>query len=115
MKKVIECKGSLIAVKQRQQEVTASGIILTKDSLEGGSLEEFEGEIVAVGDLVSKFKPGDNVCFGKNSFTIKKYFGKEYFFLYEHAINTTELLLEDDKKLLKSQFVIKEDYKEGDR
>lgn len=108
MKKVVEARGSLIVIKQRQERVTKGGIHIPTVAVEGGSMEEFEGIILAVGPLVTKFKPGEVVSFGKHAGSIKFWNKEEYWLLFEHSINTVEKLVEDDAKLSTSQFVIEE-------
>ena len=111
MKKVVEARGSLVVVEQRQTKVTKSGIIIAKEALEGGSMEEFEGTILAVGPLVTKFKPGEVISFGKHAGSIKFWNKKEYWLLFEHSINTVEKLVEDDDELSSSEFVVEEKVK----
>ena len=106
MKKVIDVKGSVIIIKQRKETTTKGGIILTQASLEGGSMEEFEGEIMAVGPLVSKFKVGEVVSFGKHAGSIKSWEKQEYWLLFEHAINTAEKVVGDDYELKSSEFIV---------
>ena len=118
MKKVVEARGSLIVIKQRVSEslnkndrgeyTTKSGIVLTKEAVEGGTLEEFEGEILAVGPIVTKFKKGEIVSFGQHAGTIKSWNKQEYWLLYEHSINTVEKLVKDDAKLSSAEFVVAE-------
>tara|TARA_B100001142_G_scaffold330209_1_gene397031 strand:+ start:4506 stop:4844 length:339 start_codon:yes stop_codon:yes gene_type:complete len=76
-----------VVVKQKVEE-TKSGIILSKESTHGGSMERFDGEVIAVGDSVTTATVGDFVSFGRNSFSIKKYDGEEFFYLYEEALHT---------------------------
>lgn len=121
MKKIVEARGSLIVIKQRVSEkldknkngeyVTKSGIVLTKDAVEGGALEEFEGEILAIGPLVTKFKKGEIVSFGQHAGTIKFWDNREYWLLFEHSINTVEKVVEDDAELSPAEFVVKENIK----
>tara|TARA_R100000963_G_scaffold32642_2_gene24477 strand:- start:328 stop:699 length:372 start_codon:yes stop_codon:yes gene_type:complete len=121
VKKIVEARGSLIVIKQRVSEkldknkngeyVTKSGIVLTKDAVEGGALEEFEGEILAIGPLVTKFKKGEIVSFGQHAGTIKFWDNREYWLLFEHSINTVEKVVEDDAELSPAEFVVKENIK----
>jgi len=72
MKKVIKLTTNHVAVEQKKEEVTKSGIVLPTEALEGGSMEVFAGTILGVGPDVTKFKKGDFVSFGKHTGSIKK-------------------------------------------
>ena len=108
MKKVVEARGTVIVIKQRQERVTKGGIHIPTIAVEGGSMEEFEGTILAVGEKVKLFKPGEVVSFGKHAGSIKFWNKEEYWLLFEHSINTVEKLVEDDAKLSTAQFVVEE-------
>ena len=96
MKRIIKAYDELIIVKQKVVEKTASGIILTPDTTRMGSMECFEGVIVAIGDKVKKFKQGDWVLFGRNVFASMKRDGIEFLLMFERDVNCTERSLPDD-------------------
>lgn len=80
-----------VVVKQTVEEVTESGIILTTESVAGGSMEKFEGTVLAIGDEVMSVKVGDYVSFGRNSFSIKRWNDEEYFYIRLSGIHTLEV------------------------
>ena len=108
MKKIIQAKGNVIIVKQKKESVSKGGIVIAKQALEGGSMEEFEGTILATGPAVTKFKKGEIVSFGRNSFSIKKWASEEFLLLFEYAINTAEKIVDDNYIPTESEFVVQE-------
>lgn len=85
-----------VVVKQRVEKITEGGLIVPKEALYGGTWELFEGIVVAKGELVTNIKVGDHVSFGKNSFSIKKWRGEEYFYLHATAIHTVQEDVDED-------------------
>jgi len=85
-----------VVVKQKVEKITESGVIIAQEALEGGSMERFEGEVVAIGEDVGKCFPGDYVSFGRNAFSIKKWNGVEYFYMHESAIHTKQSEVDHD-------------------
>jgi len=97
MKKVIKILiPDAVVVKQRVEETTKSGIVLSNDALKGGSMERFEGTVIAKGSKVQKVNIGDYVCFGRHSHSIKKIDGKEFFYVYEESIHMIHTKKESD-------------------
>jgi len=97
-----------VVVKQTVEETTKSGIVLAKEALEGGSMEMHEGEVIAVGCEVLKVKVGDYVSFGRHSYSIKKWDGVEYFYLYEDALHTIHEEVKEDYKPSEDEFIVGE-------
>ena len=91
---IIEPMGAMVIVKQRIEYRSIEGpngqkiqLHIPEEAIKGGSLELFEGNIVAVGPSVTKLSTGDFVEFGKNSFSTKMQSDQnEYLYLYENAI-----------------------------
>ena len=71
-----------ILIKQKKEEVTQSGIILS-NAVTNGSMEKFEGEVLATGPDCSKIKKGDNVVFGRRSAAIYPYYNHEFMIVRE--------------------------------
>jgi len=107
MKKILKAIGNVVIIKQKKEEVK-NGIVIPKSATEGGSMELFEGDVIAVGKLVKKFKKGDHVIFGKNVFAIHKRYGEEYLFIYDPYIPCMELTCDKDYQVDDSEVVVKE-------
>ena len=66
----------------------------------------FEGTVLAVGDSVDNFKPGDYVTFGRSTMSIRTYNGKEYIYLREDAIYSVIAKVDEDYTPTQNEFVI---------
>ncbi len=106
MKKVLKATGNLVIIEQKTIEMTDSGIVLADSAMIGGSMEMFEGTILAIGPSVTKFKKGDHVIFGRNVFATHKRQGKEYLMIYEPNLNCVEKLVEDNYEVEDSELVL---------
>ena len=95
-----------VVVKQRVEKTTESGVIVPDEALRGGSMERFEGEVIAIGSEVTKVRPGQFVSFGRNSFSIKKWNGVECFYLYQDAIHTVHEDVADDYECDIDEFIL---------
>ena len=105
-KDILEATGDLVIVKQKKEEVTKSGIVLAKEATHGGSMEMFEGTILAYGPDVRLLKKGDNVVFGRTVFAIHKRKGEEYLFIYERYVSCKTDSVPKEKELTDAQFEI---------
>ncbi len=94
--KALKMSGNQILIKQKVEEQTASGIIFAKEALKGGSMETFEGTVLAIGPSVSKYKPGDHVLFGKNVFASFYRYEEEYLLVYEPYVWGCEVELDEE-------------------
>ena len=95
-----------VVVKQRVEKTTESGVIIPEEALNGGSMERVEGEVIAIGGAVHKFVPGQYVSFGRHSFSIKKWNGVEYFYLFQDAIHTVHEDVGDNYECDHDEFLI---------
>lgn len=105
--KAIRALDNLIIVKQKVETKTKSGIILTEEATRNGSMECFEGEVIAVGEKVTKFKKGDYVLFGRNVFASMKRYGREFLLMYDRDVNCLEFEPTSDE-LTQSEFILED-------
>ncbi len=107
MKKVIKILvPNAVVIKQHVEGTTKSGIILSNDALSGGSMERFEGTIIAKGTKVKKVNIGDYVCFGRHSHSIKKIDDEEFFYVYEDSIHMIHTKKENDYVIGTDEFEV---------
>lgn len=114
---VVKVTGSVILIRQNTEYdkkekdfVSKSGIVIPTDAVKGGSLEQFEGTILAVGELVTKFKKGDYVSFGRNSISLKNFNGIEYIMIYEHSLLSKEFQREEGYTPESDEYVLEGEF-----
>lgn len=107
--KVLKAFGELMIVKQKVEKITASGITLPDSALRMGSMESFEGEILAVGSKTKHYKKGDWVLFGRNVFASLNRYNKEYLLMFEKDVCCMENDVDDNYVAEDSEFVIPEE------
>jgi co-chaperonin GroES (HSP10) len=105
LKTIVRLQDDHVVVKQAEKK-TESGIIIPDIASKGGTAEMFEGTVLAVGDSVDNFKPGDYVTFGRSTMSIRTYNGKEYIYLREDAIYSVIAKVDEDYTPTQNEFVI---------
>ena len=108
MKKVLKATGNVVIIEQKKEEVTKSGIVIAQSALEGGSMEMFEGTVIAVGPSVKKIKKGDYVRFARNGISEFHSYGKAYLMAYEYAIPLIEKEVDETQDINESEFIVED-------
>lgn len=123
MKKGIRVFGTVVAVKQDMPEseigheeyrtpVTKlgdSGIVIPASAYErGGNSENFTGEVIAVGDQVTRFVKGDKVYFTKNGPTGMYINGQCFLLVEEDGLPMKVFNPEEGESLEADQFIVEE-------
>ncbi len=107
-RKVLKATGNVLILMQKVIKETKSGIIMPAEALAGGSMEQFEGTVVAKGPSVTKFAVGDHVIFGRNVAATHKRYGKEYMIIYEPYVTAVEKTVDEFYELNDSEVVVLE-------
>jgi len=87
---------------------TQSGLLVARTSVEGGSLEEFSGVVLAVGPDVSILKKGDNIVVGKYNATPCLVGGIPFRVSREECVILVRFKAEKDHEVNEHEFVLKE-------
>nr|ASN63491.1 co-chaperonin GroES [uncultured virus] len=107
MKKVIKILvPDAVVIKQYKEEKTKSGIVLPDAATVGGTMERFEGTVIAIGSKVQLVNIGDYVCFGRHAHSIKKIDGEEFFYVHEESIHMIYTKKEDDYVIGNDEFEV---------
>ena len=105
MKKLIKLHGTVMLVKEKVEKVRESGIVIPEVASKMGSMQYFEGEVLAIGDKVTRFKIGDWVIYGTHISSQVIRDGVSYQLMYEKEVECEEIVMDDDYKPKKNEFV----------
>ena len=119
MKQVIRVTGEYVLIKQhlpsgwkhneKGDVVNDLGIIMSPETYKGGSIENYSGEVLAVGDQVTRFKKGDFVFFQKDMFMPAYICGSLYLIMEERELPLKKSEVETNYEPDENEHIVNEE------